>query len=217
MPRKKLYRNYGLVAPPLFPRTRLARILGRMLARRLLAAVVALAAVASAAAVAVPTTTTTTWSAATTTAALGFAGSPSARTLFFSFYSNWQYNTTSSAFPPVANSNYNMLRACPAGLLCIGGPALTRAAAPSQRSSTPRVTPWFLTATASFSCRVLRRQCSATATGVLPRCCPSRRAPPSRCATPRTRAHSPHGALAHRSPRRATGRASTPACSGRMP
>ena len=85
---------------------------GSRAARRLLAAVAALALVASAAAVATPTTTV--WSGAST--AQGVAGSPTARTPFFSYYSNWQFNVSTSAYPALNNQNYNMIRASPAPL-----------------------------------------------------------------------------------------------------
>jgi len=63
-----------------------------------------------------PGPTTTTWTGAVS--ALGVAGSPSARTLFISYYSNWQYNVTaSSSYPPILNSNYNVIRASP-GAAC---------------------------------------------------------------------------------------------------
>ena len=75
---------------------------------RLLAAVAALALVASAGA-ALPGPTATTWSGAVN--ALGVAGSPSARTLFISYASNWQYNLSSNAYPPINNNNYYAIRA----------------------------------------------------------------------------------------------------------
>jgi hypothetical protein len=84
-----------------------------MLARRLLAAVAALA-LAARVAEAVVTSFPTTWSSSSPSTSLGVAGSPSARTLFISYYSNWQYNLSSSAYPAISNSNYNMIRASPA-------------------------------------------------------------------------------------------------------
>jgi hypothetical protein len=83
-----------------------------MLARRLLAAVATLALAARVAEAVAAGVTTTTWTSPSTS--LGVAGSPSARTLFISYYSNWQYNLSSSAYPAISNSNYNMIRASPA-------------------------------------------------------------------------------------------------------
>ena len=84
---------------------------------RLLAAVAALAQLASA--TALPGATTTAWPASAVTT-LGVAGSPSVRTLFISYASNWQYNLTSSAYPPILNSNYYAIRAslhlCPSAM-----------------------------------------------------------------------------------------------------
>jgi hypothetical protein len=75
---------------------------------RLLAAVAALALLAGANG-ALPGPTTTTWSGAVN--ALGVAGSPSARTLFVSYFSNWQFNFTSIAYPPISNNNFYVIRA----------------------------------------------------------------------------------------------------------
>jgi hypothetical protein len=80
------------------------------MAARLLAALLALAA-ASAAAAAVAGPTVSVWPG-TATSSLGVAGSPSARTLFISYYSNWQYNLSTNSYPAIFNSNYNMLREC---------------------------------------------------------------------------------------------------------
>lgn len=75
---------------------------------RLLAAVAALVLLAGANG-ALPSPTTTTWSGAVN--ALGVAGSPSARTLFVSYVSNWQYNVNSAQYPAIQNSNYYAIRA----------------------------------------------------------------------------------------------------------
>ena len=77
----------------------------------LAAAACALLALA-AAAVPSPSATTVSYAAVTSPTALGPAGSPSARGLFFSYYSNWQFNLTTSAYPPINNKNYVVLRAC---------------------------------------------------------------------------------------------------------
>jgi hypothetical protein len=88
-----------------------------MLARLLLAAVATLALAARVAEAVAAAANVTSWSSPTT--ALGVAGSPSARTLLISYYSNWQYNLSAAAYPAIANSNYNMIRASPAFLFAV--------------------------------------------------------------------------------------------------
>lgn len=87
---------------------------GRRAASAWLAVATAVAAVAAVSAV-VPTPTTT-WA---TTSALGATGSPTTRSLFISYISNWQFSTTAAfnGVPSLANNNFYVLRACP-GLRC---------------------------------------------------------------------------------------------------
>jgi hypothetical protein len=72
--------------------------------RGALAAAVAAAAVTSSAAAALPAS----WGTSPV-ASLGGAGSPTVATPFFSYYANWQFNTTVAT----TNANFNVLRARP--------------------------------------------------------------------------------------------------------
>ena len=84
--------------------------------RSLLAAVVGFASLLASASAVLPGPTTTAWSGAVST--LGVAGKPSARTLFISYASNWQYNLTST--PAILNSNYYAIRTSTARCAALG-------------------------------------------------------------------------------------------------
>lgn len=70
-----------------------------------MASLLALLAQASAS---VPLPTAVAYTSTTSASLLGVAGSPSVRTLFFSYYSNWQFVSGSNT---LTNSNFNVLRA----------------------------------------------------------------------------------------------------------
>jgi hypothetical protein len=84
---------------------------------------VATAAVAVAAAAAVVPSATTTWAS---TSALGAAGSPTTRSLFISYISNWQFSTTPAfnGVPSPLNNNFYVLRACPGAVCGSWGPGV---------------------------------------------------------------------------------------------
>ena len=74
------------------------------------AVAVALLALVALTGATLPSTTTVAYSPSSTTTGLGVAGSPSVRTLFISYYSNWAFNPAFS----LTNTNYNVIRAWPA-------------------------------------------------------------------------------------------------------
>ena len=84
---------------------------------------VATAATAVAAVAAVVPSATTTWAS---TSALGTVGSPSTRSLFISYISNWQFSTTAAfnGVPSLLNNNFYVLRACPGLSVWELGPCL---------------------------------------------------------------------------------------------
>lgn len=72
------------------------------------ASLLALLALASAV-VPSPAPTAVGYTSSTSTSSLGVAGSPSVRTLYFSYYSNWQFVSGDNT---LTNANFNVLRAC---------------------------------------------------------------------------------------------------------
>ena len=83
---------------------------GRRAASAGLAAVLAVVLVAAAGAAVAPTVTSLA-----SGSTVGVAGTPTFRTLYFSYVSNWQFSTagTFNGVPLLTNNNFYVLRACP--------------------------------------------------------------------------------------------------------